>query len=91
MAEVNLNESVNFTCTAFYEVSWTFGNGWIPTNSILREDKNQSILDISAAKTHNSGVYTCFYEQDMMIFYGEGQLFVVGKPENLYKQSLCPT
>ena len=80
-AVIGVGESVEFTCLN-EEATWIFRTGSFGSHYIKQEGSH-SILNVTNAQLSDAGKYTCMYEENYFITYGNVKLSVIGRLNQL--------
>ncbi len=73
---VQVGELSVIRCESKKYPNWSFNEGPLAANRILTIDGRK--LYILKTQLYNSGSYTCWYDENNIIYYGIAELLVVG-------------
>ena len=83
---VAVGETVRFVCFSTVPVLWSFNDGELPSNAIIQELKQRSVVNtliLYDVSPYNTGAYHCSGKDENLISFEEfGYLQVDGENDN---------
>ena len=72
-------KNTHFICHSPRNITWTHNGGTLPINTkYYRKSGLINVLYITKINQFIAGTYTCSYEADLVVYYDEGLLIVIG-------------